>query len=432
MNIFQSQKRTFWILLFASVWALLNGCAQRGRDNPLDPQSHVESPVTLSLNSTDNSTVRLNWYWSSIPVTDYSGFRIYRLGGDNQKYELYREISKNQFSFIDSSVQRYDWYYYKVSVFGPDVESTPSPPEKIYLGQGSYWILSKYGFWVRTVSYDLLHIKKQYNTAYPAEEWAVSLSDSLINLCFFRYDRGVSQLNLKKGFEDYFYHDDLISPIDVEYDPSDNRIYILDDNVQNQLQIVRNKSLERKITLPQDDYVKLYLSIPNQYLLILGRTMLLKFSLASSTITDSFPFAAGFIGQDLDASNDSIFVLTESTASNSSQIYKVSFASSGVNTTTVSGIYYRITVNSAGSEMYLAESIADAKDMVVKLSPQGTRLLQLPNFESIEQIGLNPYDGSIVVVDRFGDQLVLYDSSGNEVSRSSPDRFYDPIRIYIE
>lgn len=368
-------------------------------------------------------------------MTDYSGFRVYRLTGDDQDYVLYREVPKNQFSLVDSAIQQYNWYHYKVSVFGPAAESPASNSQRIYLGQGSYWILSQYGFWVRKVSYDLLRINNHYDTALPSEEWAVSTEDSLINLCFFRFDRGISQLNLTKGFEDFFYYDDIDLATDVEYDPSLDRIYLLDEGDQDnedQLQIIRNKSLERKIALPQADYLKLYLSIQNQCLIILRKTGLLRFSLTTSTITDSIALAAGFEGQDMDASVDSVFVLSASEPSNSSQIYKISFADNSVNAMTVSGLFYRITANSNTREFYVAESMAGAKDMVVKLSSQGTRLLQLPNFEFVGQIGLNPYDASIVVVDRWGDRMILYDSSGNEVSATSPGRFYDPIRIFIE
>ena len=166
--------------------------------------------------------------------------------------------------------------------------------------------------------------------------------------------------------------------------------------------------------------------------MILGKAVLLKFSLITSTITDTIPFAVGFVGQDLDASADSVFVLSSSEISKLSQIHRMSFADNGATEMTISGIFYRITEKSDTREFYLAENIAGAKDMVVKLSSEGTRLLQLLNFEFVEQIGLNPHDQSIVVVDRLGDQLVLFDSSGNEVSRSSPNRFYDPIRIFIE
>lgn len=417
------------------TFLLIAGCSQRGHDNPFDPEGHVASPVTLLVSSTDDNTVRLTWRWRSDPITDYSGFRVYRLVAGGQNYTLYREIPKNQFAFVDSTVQHYEWYRYKVSVYGPAVESAASQPGKIFLGQGSYWILSRYGFWVRKVSYDLQRVKSEYYTSYPAEEWAVSLSDSLINLCFFRFDRGISQLNLKKGYEDYFYDEDLDSPIDVEYDSSLNRIYVLDENGQSnedQLQMIRNKSIERKITLPPDQYLKLYLSIRNGFLIILGKTAILKYSLITFTITDTIPFVDQFEGQDMDASADSVFVLSTSQQSKLSQIFRISFSDNNVNAMTLSGIFYRITENSATGEFYVAESISGAKDMVVKLSSQGSRLLQLPNFEVVEQIGLNPYDQSVVVVDRLGDQLVLYDSSGNEVSRSSPNRFYDPIRIFIQ
>ncbi|NIT61906.1 MAG: hypothetical protein GWN00_38620, partial [Aliifodinibius sp.] len=319
--------------------------------------------------------------------------------------------------------------------YGPSVESTRSQPEKIYLGQGFYWILSSNGFWIRKVSYDLLRILNNYSTTYPPEEWAISLSDSLINLGFFRFAKGVSQLNLTKGNEDFFYFEELNSPVDVEYDGTQNRIYVLDTNGQGgneQVHIIRNKLPERKISLPQGNYRKLYLSTSNQSLAILGETKYLNLSLSSFAITDSLVFSAGQIGQDMDASSDTIFVLTSSEQANMSEIHNISFDNDATNSLSISGDFYRITVDATLSQFYLAQDIPSAMDQVVKLSKQGTRLLQLTGFEYVGQIGLNPYDQSIIVVDRVGGRLILYDSDGNEVSRSQSNSFYDPIRIFIE
>lgn len=430
-----NKKLAFPSFLLAIGLLFLSGCTERGHNNPFDPQSSGNSPLTISVISDDNSTIQLNWSWRSDPVTDFIGFRIYRSAGNNQNFILYRDLPKNRFSFIDSTVQKYDWFYYKVSVYGPSVESAASQPEKIYLGQGFYWLLSTYGFWVRKVSYDLLHSLKNYYTTYPAEEWAVSLGDSLINLAFFRYSKGVSQLNLNKGTEDFFYFTNSNYPIDVEYDESQNRIYFLEENTSgnsDQLVILKNEALETKIPLPAQNYLKLYLSIPNQSLIILGESKYLEYSINSSVFIDSVMFSSDFIAKDMDVSNDSVFVLTSSQEINMSRIYKTDFQDNVTDSLVVPGLFYRITRNDNMQQYYLAEGIELDKDQVVKLSSNGSRLLQLSGFEYIEQIGLNPYDHSIVVIDRLGDQLILYDSGGNEISRSRANSFYDPIRIFIE
>lgn len=422
--------RLFLPLLAIGLLVAINSCSERKHDNPFDPEGQNEPPLILSTNSRDNSTIQLSWRWAADPINDYSGFRIYR-SVDSQNFILYREIPKGRFSFVDSSAQAYHWYYYKISIYGPGVESISSQSQRVFLGDGIYWILSKYGFWIRKVSYDLQRSLNYYNTTYPAEEWAVSINDSLIWLAFTLYGDGVSNLNLRTASEDFFYFGNLTSPVDVEYDPQQNKAYALDERTPNdKIAVFQNNALQLSIDLPQGNYFKLFLSNPNQQLIILGEKKCLKLSLVSMTITDSLLIAADYTGQDMDASADSIFILASSMQG--STIYKLSFSDMSQNTVNVDGDFYRITYASQSDQFYLAEDVPSAQDRVVKLSAQGSRLLQLSGFEYVGQVGLNPHDQSIVVLDRLGDRLFLFDRNGNEVSRSAQNAFYDPIRIFIE
>jgi hypothetical protein len=430
-----SQKILHYLLLIFSIGLfLLSSCTERGYDNPFDPRGTSDPPLSLSVNSDDNNTIELSWHWQSIPVTDYSGFRIYR-SIDNVNFSQISEVPKGQFSYTDTSVQQYSWFYYKISVYGPLVESELSQSQKIYLGQGFYWILSSYGFWVRKVSYDLQRSMRNYYTTYPCEEWAVSFEDSLINLAYIRFSNGVSQLNLQKGIEDFYFSEDLNSPIDVEYDEALDRMYVLDVNGENQddqIFVIKNKILERKIILPIENYLKLYLSNQKNSLVILGETKYYELSTTSSAIIDSVLFSPGFLGQDMDVSDDSIYVLTFSKQTSMSKIYKTDFQDNVTDSLLVPGHFYRITKNRNSPQYLLAEELDLAPDKLVKLSSHGARQFELSGFEYIEQIGLNPYDNTIVVVDRFRDQLVLLDNNGNEISRSKTNSFYDPIRIFFE
>lgn len=431
---------TIRIHLFASlcivcaIWLSVTGCSEREPNNPFDPKGSGKPPLLLSVSSQDNDYIRLNWRWREDPITDYSGFRIYRAVGGNE-FQLYREIGRNQFSFIDSTAQRYNWYFYKVSVFSPSAESILSSPQRAYLGQGVYWILSSGGFWIRKVSYDLLRTLNHYDIFYPPEEWAISLTDSVIWTGFFRYGLGVSRLNLQKGDEDFFYFENLNRPVDVAYDEQTKKVYILDLGIQGEpdrIHILQDQGLQSRFPLPEGNYLKIFLSNSSQSLIILGEKKIFRMSLSSMTLTDTLVFSRGFLARDMHVSSNWVFVLTSSAQDTTSKIYRTSVGLGSPDSLVVGGDFYRITYDPISDGFYLAENVPAARDQVAKLSPQGTRLLRLIDFRFVEQIGLNPYDQSVVVVDRFGDQLILFDKDGNEISRSQQNAFYDPIRIFIE
>lgn len=79
----------------------------------------------------------------------------------------------------------------------------------------------------------------------------------------------------------------------------------------------------------------------------------------------------------------------------------------------------------------MAENIDYESSRAVKLSLDGVRLLELSGLSKlINDIKINPYDNSIVLLQRYMNRIVLYDSTGQQLSSNT--QLYDPIKVYIQ
>jgi hypothetical protein len=421
----------FWSLFFLFIIS----CAERDALNPFEASEKASPPLTLEITPYNQNSVYLEWDWTNNKISDYSGFRVYRAQDDSQNYTLYEELPPGVFSFTDMEVEHYHWYYYKVSIFGPNVESKPSDSQKTLLGPGQYWLLSTFGLSVRKLSYDLLHTLDYYETNYPSNDWEFSLVDSLIWLCFNNYGIGISTFNLKKGFEDFYYHSQLNSPINIENDWTNQTTFILDtprSGDVSSLHILKNRTFHKNINLDSNEYFKLTLHNNSEQLFILSKKKLLIMNTNSLIFSDTLFFAANYSGQDFYNAANILYVLLASENENKSQISSFTIQGNIPNNLSVNGNFYRISVDEVSNSFILAERSEKSKDGVVKLSVTGNRLFEIASFNYIEDIKINPYDQSIIVVDRTGDKVYTIYKDGVLISQSEINQYYDPIRIFVE
>ncbi len=99
------------------------------------------------------------------------------------------------------------------------------------------------------------------------------------------------------------------------------------------------------------------------------------------------------------------------------------------NTIDIDGFYYLVEKPKNKNYLWLAEYINENSYRIVKLSPDGTRLLEISTSDEIWDMQVNPEDNSLVVVQRFINLVSLYNSEG--VLLSQNDEIYDPIRAFI-
>ncbi|NOX36518.1 MAG: fibronectin type III domain-containing protein [Calditrichaeota bacterium] len=410
-------------------WLLLSGCAERERKNPFDPGADQESPVRLSLKPTETAVVL---EWEVEPISHVVGFRIYRSVDDNRHFQLYQEVGSDHRVFLDSNVEPYRWYYYRVTALGPATESLPSNTEKTYLGKGKIYLISHYGFWVRQLSYDLLHTLNQFDTRFPPVEWAPYLKENIVWLAYGPY-RYIGRIHLSLAKEEDYFDDVLKIPIDVEVDPRNGNLFVLDDGTNELIQI-NNLTVTHRVELPPNVYIRMTLQPEARRMGILGESLFLWMSLDSRAIlfTHSLPETLSF--QDQAITRDTIYLLATALQSQSTRLITLSPTTGETTDRWLNGIFHKIAVDNDQQVFYLAQITdirrPDTQQRLVKLSFNGDRLLELDNFNFIADIQINPYDNSVVVVDRLKDRLFLIRTDGKIISESI--KLYDPIRVHIE
>lgn len=423
---------SFFLLLGIAVW-LLPGCLERPRNNPFDPAVN-RAPVSLEL---DPAAEQITLRWSlNQPLDDFQGFRLYRAVGSPDSFALYLDFSPSQFSYVDQDIQTGRWYYYKMSVVGQGLESLPSKTNRAYPGSGSYWALEDNGYVLRRLSYDLLHVSAAYPLFYAAREWAVVPEDSSIWFTYPQFTNVISRFNRFTGREKLFYPEGIRNVVDIEYNSLDESIFLLDRD-KSTIFIFRNEGIGEVIPLDSTEiFSRIRFHRPSNRLFALGNTRVQAIRLNDpQRPRDTIPLRQNYRGKDLDWEGAGVYLLCAAENERRSILYRISATAAPEDSLEVEGFFYRLRVGGGASRYYLAEDLPD-DDQVVQLSPDGSRQLHWPGFKQVEDIQINPYDRSLLIVDYYGNLLRLYDSQGNYISESRDldgnSYLYRPLRVYIE
>jgi DNA-binding beta-propeller fold protein YncE len=430
----QSLRRPALFLIFILLPILFTQCLERERDNPFDPINN-QTPLSLQLKP-GNLRISLNWNFTR-PITDYQGFRLYRAVGTTENFTLFSQLPGNQFAFVDTSISAGQWYYYKVSVLGDDVESLPSNTSKTYLGPGEYWVLSEDGYVLKKISYDLINTIFSRDLYLRTTDWSVAIEDSAIWLSYPQYTKSISKFSMTSGQEELHYPEGLQGAIDVAYNPLSNVIYILDRSNASIL-VYSGNSVVGQIPINSEarHYRIKYFQRLNK-LFVLGESQLLVISVDNNQYPgETLDFPPGYTGLDFDFANAKAYVLIASESGQQSAIYTINDQSAVEDTLQLNGIFYRMCVDDLNSWFYAAEDVSSGNDKVLQLSYSGNRQIELTGFKFVEQIAVNPYDRSIIVVDYSNNLLSLYDVEGNFISSSEDfeGRKYlsHPFRVFVE
>ncbi len=427
-----ANKITFYLVL-AILPFFLQSCTTRERDNPFEAGSKNDL-LTFTLKPFE-ARVELDWQFNRT-LEDFSGFRVYRGIDSPDSISFYAQVDASARQFIDTAVQQGQRYFYRVTVLGSDVESPPSVTRETLLGPGRIWVLSRGNFNVHRLSYDLRHAVRSYQTAYISDAWATPPNDSLFWIGTPTFASSVVSLNRGAGVEKFFFLDSLRFAKDLAYDQQRRKLYILDD-ASKKLFITRNDNILQQFSLdPNENYRKM------GYDPVLGQIWLFSESSISRMPAETpneftrLPFNSNFRGRDFDLFGGKVYILMSDENANTSQLLTISSQLNVENTLDLTGIFYRVRFAGQGGGFYLAKENNGANDALVKLNNAGGRLLELPEFEVITDIAVNPFDQTVVVADFFNNLVSAYDSDGNFISASQNDAgdkfIFEPVHIYIE
>jgi hypothetical protein len=180
--------------------------------------------------------------------------------------------------------------------------------------------------------------------------------------------------------------------------------------------------------LPSAHFFKI-LTTPHSGILALDSNSVLHFS-GSGFLRDSIPLPGNFRGTDMIVDKDHLYILANNMPASESIIIQVDLNDFSQNEIRFSGGFVQLTKNNSQSYFWASEKLGGNSSRLVKLSLEGHRLLELNSLSGeIDDIYINPHDNSIILVQRYQNNVVLYDSLGNQLTQGN--KIYDPIKVFI-
>jgi hypothetical protein len=298
-------------------------------------------------------------------------------------------------------------------------------------------VLSRNDFNIQKLSYDLIYPTVRLQSYYFSEEWDFCTQDSCVWLSYPQFIRSIGKISLINGHEDFFSPESLENITDIDYVSIDRKLYIL-DGVHRKILVMENGIFFHPAAINvADEFLKIAYSDADNWLYVLGKQSFIKLSAANpANVQSLISFPNSFEGTAFDFVDDLFYVLASSENEGKSNLYTVSLNTGLENIREISGFLYKIRFDGNLNVFYAAEKTASGESQVVQLSPEGSRQFELHGFKLIEQIEINPYNHTFVVVDYSNDLISLFDFEGNFISESKNNAgskyLYRPLRIFIE
>jgi DNA-binding beta-propeller fold protein YncE len=294
------------------------------------------------------------------------------------------------------------------------------------------WIVDKWGYQLLKTTYDVEHTILTYETNWPPTDMALS-KDIGTAVILYQSSGTVEEIDLSGGFKNRY--NQIKYPTAVVFEPVDSKFWIADssgylyqlDTQSDEVRVIYS-SLSRPVALHCAP-TKNLISVVD-----IGSKEIIHFNRSGQRL-NSIRFINGerlegpsqFI---IDEVNDRYWLIDGNE--------------------NVDYIYARHPIDNAYS---LIDSLEDAGDLeiglidgtawigsidipnslVLQLSPEGTRQLQLSGFYYAYDLQINPYDGTLLVIDLRNtekDRVMHYNRS-HEVIGSS-NIYNTPVRVLVE
>ena len=411
----------YYIHVIFALFLILS-CCERPKENPFEPESDVPAPVDLMLEFLNN---KVKLYWNTKDITDFKGYRLYKAIDSKDNISLLTELPAETKTFTDTSLQYYHWYFYRVSVLGYDVESKPSSYVKIYPGPSQVWILSQMGYSIHQYSHDIQHKRNIYNTQSPPTNWDLNHDQKQIWLTY-AYSSSIGKVDLQTGYVDGYSLVNFTKPVDIKWDNLKKRSVILDQS-KRMIFFFDGQSIVDSLALNSGSYFKLQLSSNSDIGALSDSNAIIY--LVDSNTPRKISFDDGYVGQDLIFCDNNLYILTANSSTGQSIIIKYDIRNNEQEELIINGIFKQVRKIVNCDYFWIIEK-TEQYYKCVKLSETGERLIEIASLISVTDIQINPFDQSLIVVERYNDRILLFDSLGKNISENS--QVYDPIKVLIQ
>lgn len=384
-------------VLFLILLIMLVSCADRERNNIFDPDSGIGA-IDVGLRATGLETsIRLSWY--SAGDIDYNGVKIYRRLPFEDRFEHLITLPRNRYSYTDTIAITDETYTYYMTLIGSDFESPPSRQVQAVAGPGDIWLLDRWDFEALNLSYDLRVIKKRRYGVWIPENMAIAKQENMAMITYPLY--GYFEIfDLDRSYERLYGWADLERPFDCLFETASRSFWVTDSS--GGLYKVSPRS--GIITTVSSDLIRPTLlgNYGNQtiYLIDRGTHSLNRFGINGENLGElnkigDFTLQSPKLFE-IDNRNNVIYIVDKTGDGNI--LYTFQPESGDADILYTGDNIDVVTANEAHQTVWIVSRI-DFNSKIMQLSMDGTRLTELEGYEYPIDIGVNPYNNNLIIVD---------------------------------
>ncbi len=388
-----------WFILFTLLFA----CADRKRENPLDPLNSQTfgKPVGLDVVSFGKKTVLT---WHAFRVNGLSGTRIYRRSVLDSVYRGIAFVSGSQSEYEDENVEYGVKYYYKIQMVTESYQTPFSDAVKITPGPSYVWGTTGNNGTVFKLTHDASHRIFEKNIFLSAEGIAGAGAHRGVWVTDYYLDQIVRLDETGKPRQWYRNFD---SPVDIEYDSLRHILWIAEQKLGR---IVLTDTSGVKIAELTDFLFPSSVSVNVKT----GFCWVADPHLHAVSWIDPETYAVTRLSALLRPEDVAVNPRDESCwIADSSRVLKVN--RDGDFLLTVTGFHWaaNVAANPLSGQCWVIDWQPGAdQSRVVLISATGEKVMEMAGLYNPQSLAVDPFDGSCVVADTWNYRVLKISPAG--------------------
>jgi len=422
-------KHLFYCLVLVSLFS----CAERERANPLDPKAQNIYPgISLWITSHVN---RIELSWNKTSISDFTGYYLYRQDHPDSAFYRLVELAPDAENYIDRYFNLGTTYSYYITFHSEDVESLPSNIVKTTPGPGYNWIVDKWGYQVVKTTYDARQTIIRYFTDWLPFDIAIDPNNdiALITMPTGRefvlistiYGEEIASFN--SNDKDYIEH-----PYKVKFESESGYFWVADSGGA----VYRVSSDNYAIQLVDDMIGKptdISFETQNDLCNIIDAKSknIWRFNTDGTFLEELNNIGSYVIKKPIKFvidNTDNKFWLIDR-LDDTDYIYTGYLQTQQIILVDSLNYAREMCINPFDGSAWFVD-LKQANSLIVQLSHDGIRQLDLPGFFNPYDLVINPYDGTLLVVDTGNYRLVHLNTDFETIGIYTNLNF--PVRIVVE
>lgn len=381
---------------------ILVGCTERERNNPFDPNSHVPTDEFLSLSVT---AVKNGFLisWRLFKDFDIDSVLLYRSAENDSSYVKIHAFTPEEKVFPDTMVPASIPVFYSAAVQAGGRVTRKILPVRRVFGTNSYLVHSIYGYAVYLHVYDFQEVQKSIYLNYPYYYWLPDLRNNRVFLSSYNYDhifeldtmtwKSEMMLQISRPGPMCMMEGQLLVASVEEH----SRLYKIDPD---------SRVLLQTFILPVQISVMFFL--PDLGVIALATDRMYLFD-RNFSVTDSLLFPEEQYVSSNVAGNSVICLYQKGTERILRRITLPDLQEEELMRSENMGNSF-LVVNDTLYWEELGENASLVKQII-----HGPRLYKTGYFFDIHRLKRNPFDGNIMVIDRYNGRFSVYHPDGRLV-----------------